>query len=104
MSVMTFTVIVLAIWSPTTIARAVDPSCALTMVNTSPTIVVTRTISALESRGRTSVGHTVQLNGATGNSAPSPAATSSDVPEVAGEGATAMPAYAKFLCWSMEVD
>jgi hypothetical protein len=37
------------------------------------------------------------LNGAVGNLAPSPAATTSDVPDVAGDGAVATVLTAKFL-------
>lgn len=52
-------------------------------------IAVTRTISAFAVVGCVDAGHTVALNGAAGNFAPSPDATVSDVPAVGGDGAVA---------------
>jgi hypothetical protein len=92
--VITLTVIVFAIWSPTRIERALVPSCARTMVNVVPTMAVTRMISALAFVGDADAGQTVQLKGAAGNVAAD--ATSKDVPVVAGDGATATVEYARF--------
>lgn len=62
---------------------------------------VTRTISAFVESGCDPVGHTTALNGTEGNFVPSPDATVSDVPEVAGDGAVATVEYAKFL-WASD--
>src|SRR4029453_2701484 len=95
-------VIVAATRSPATIVRAVDPSCARAIVNTSPVRAVTRTISATAGVGRTPLGMIVALNGATGNRAPSPLMTVRDVPLVGGDGPTAHEEIARFL-WASNV-
>jgi hypothetical protein len=59
------------------------------MVRVSPTIPVTRMISALDARGLVAVGQTVQLNGGSGKRSPCPLATTNEVPLVAGDGAVA---------------
>jgi hypothetical protein len=97
MSVKTLADITLAIRSPTTTVRALVPSCIRTIVRTSPTIAVTRTISALTMDAVDPVGQMVQLNGGVGNRAPWPAVTVRLVPVVAGDGATATALTAKFL-------
>src|SRR2546426_2553414 len=81
-------------------ALAVVPSCVLVIVNVSPEIAVTRTISALVVNGWSPTGHTVTLNGGVGNFVPSPVWTTNDVPVSAGDGAVATVEYAKFLCAS----
>jgi hypothetical protein len=86
MSTITFSVIVFANCHPFEICFAVVPSCARANVNVSPTTRVTRTISAFACTGSTPGGHTVQLNGATGNKAPCPACNVSVVPETFGAG------------------
>jgi hypothetical protein len=63
-------------------------------------MAVTRTISAFAGVGKTDPGHTVALKGTAGNRVPSPAVTTSDVPDAAGEGAVATVETAKFLCVS----
>lgn len=88
-SVRVLTVIVAAIWSPVTTVRALDDSCVRVIVSVSVEMAVTRTISALLDKGLTPVGQIVALKGGVGNLAPSPEATTSDVPDVAGEGAVA---------------
>lgn len=70
------------------------------MVNVSVDIAVTRTISALVVSGCTPAGQMVALNGTVGKMVPCPAVTTSDVPDVAGEGAVATWLYEKFLCAS----
>src|SRR5262245_20817001 len=70
------------------------------MVNTSPAIAVTRTISALVGSGINPPGASVALNGGAGKRAPSPVATVNEVPVVGGDGATATEETAKFLCAS----
>src|SRR5262252_7329690 len=80
--------------------RALDPSCARASVSVSVEIAVQRAISAFVASGITPMGQTVTLNGGVGNFAPSPAATTSDVPLAAGDGAVATVEYAKFLCAS----
>jgi hypothetical protein len=47
--------------------------------------------------GSVSTGHTVALNGASGNLVPCPEATTRAVPDAAGDGAVATVEYAKFL-------
>ena len=88
---------VAAIWSPTMIDLADEPSCVRAIVNVSVEIIVTLTISAFVEFDCTPVGHTVALNGGVGNLVPCPAATTSVVPEVAGDGAVATEDKAKFL-------
>ena len=91
MSVITLTLTVFAIWSPTTIALDELLSCARTIVQLSPDpLLVTRIISELESVSPVPVGQTVQLKGAAGKLAPSPVATVRVVPLVAGLGAVAI--------------
>jgi ribosomal protein L18E len=82
-------VTVAAIWSPITTVRAELPSTARVSVNVSVLIVVTSAISAFVVVGWLPDGQMVTLNGAAGNFAPSAAATISDVPELAGDGAVA---------------
>lgn len=53
-------------------------------------MLVTRTISALEEVGLLLAGQMVALNGTAGKRAPSPAATTNEVPDVAGLGAVAI--------------
>jgi hypothetical protein len=77
--------------------RAELPSWARTIVNESVACAVTRTISALVESGCAPAGQIVALKGTAGKRAPSPEATTSDVPEVAGDGAVATVEYAKFL-------
>jgi hypothetical protein len=81
--------LVAAIWSPTTMLRAVVPSCARVIVSVSFVTAVTSTISALEANGCEPVGKMVTSNGGVGNRDPWPAVTVSDVPEDAGDGAVA---------------
>jgi hypothetical protein len=100
MSVIVLTVIVAAIESPAMIDRALVLSCVLVIVRTSPTISVTRTISALPGSGSAFTGQTVALNGVAGNRVAVPVATVREVPDAAGDGATATVVYAKFLCAS----
>lgn len=76
---------------------ALEPSWARVIVNVSVATAVTLTTSAFADVGCALAGHTVALNGAAGNLAPSPAATTSDVPDDAGDGAVATVEYAKFL-------
>ena len=100
MSVKVLSVIVAAIWSPTTIDRAVEPSCARVTVSMSATTAVTRTISALLGAATASAGHTVALNGGIGNRADAwPVVTKSVVPLSAGAGAISTTESAK-LRWS----
>lgn len=66
MSASVFAVMVAAILSPTWIARADEPSWARVIVSTSPTIAVTRTISAFVGSGMVSGFQIVALNGAAG--------------------------------------
>lgn len=94
-SVKVLVVIVLAIWSPTTMVRALLLSCVRTIVNVSVEIFVTRTTSALALVGLELVGHTTALKGGVGKSTPNPVVTTKEVPLVAGEGAVATRAYAK---------
>jgi hypothetical protein len=68
---------------------ALVPSWARTIVNVSVETAVTRTISAFAAVGDDADGHRVALNGTAGAEAPSPDWTTSDVPEVAGDGAVA---------------
>lgn len=91
--------IVAAIWSPTMIDRALEPSWARVIVRVSPTMAVTRTISALVVRGCVLIGQTVALNGVAGKRVPWPPVTIRDVPELAGLGAVATRLYAK-LAWA----
>jgi len=77
--------------------RADDPSCARVIVSVSVEMAVTRTTSAFDGIGCEDAGHTVALKGGVGNLVPCPAVTTSDVPEVAGEGAVATAETAKFL-------
>ena len=77
----------MAIWSLVIMLRAAVLSRARTMVRVSPTMVVTRMISALLASGDMPTGQTVQLNGAAGKLAPVPAANTRVVPESAGTGA-----------------
>jgi hypothetical protein len=90
-----------AIWSPTTTVRALVPSVALVIVNVSVEMAVTRTISAFVVVGCVETGQMVALNEPLdGNLAPSPDWTTSDVPDVAGDGAVRTVLYPKFLCGS----
>jgi len=95
-SVIVFAVNVAAIWQFARWVRPGVPSWARTTVRTSPVTSVTRIISALLDNGWTPAGHTVTLNGATGNTAPVPVATVSSVPVVAGTGTVATVVIAKF--------
>jgi hypothetical protein len=97
---MTFFVIVSAIKSPTVTTRAVVPSCAREIVNISPVIAVTRTISAFVGSGKAPLGQIVALNGAIGKRLPCPAPTVSVVPEAGGLGVVATVATARFWCAS----
>jgi hypothetical protein len=85
-----------AIWSPTTTVRALEPSCARVIVSTSPTMFVTVTISALLLIGKVAVAQMTAFRPMT-KFAPSPAATVTEVPDVAGDGATATVEYPKFF-------
>jgi hypothetical protein len=60
------------------------------IVNVSVVTLVTRTISALVASGCAPAGQIVALKGAVGKRVPSPAATTSDVPDAAGDGAVAI--------------
>src|SRR5262245_23671407 len=100
MSVRLLAVTVAAIRSPTRIDRAVDPSCARTIVNVSDPIDVTRTISAFVDVGTAPIGHTVALNGGAWNNTPAPLCTVRVVPVVGGDGARSTVEIAKFLCGS----
>lgn len=99
-SVIVFAVILAAIRSPTTTGRADDDSCARVIVSVSVDRAVTLIISAFDGSGLELAGHTVALNGTAGNRAPSAAATTSDVPELAGLGAVATELIARFACAS----
>src|SRR4029078_5725405 len=78
------------ITSPTTIVRADVPSCARTIVSVSVERAVTVTISAFDGSGYPAPdGNTVAWNGGAGNLPPCPDPTTSDAPEVAGDGAVA---------------
>lgn len=96
-SVSDFAVMVAAIWSPIMIDRAEVASCERVIVSVSDEMFVTRTISAFDVVGCELAGHTVALKGVAGNFDPSPDATTSDVPDEAGDGAVATVEYAKFL-------
>lgn len=100
MSVSVFAVTANAIWSPTTMDLADDPSWARWTVRVSVERLVTRTISAFDGSGSEPTGHTTRLYGADGNRDPSPGATTIVVPEAAGEGAVATVEYAKLACAS----
>ncbi len=60
------------------------------IVSVSVDIAVTLTISALKDVGCTPVGQIVALKGGVGKRVPVPAATTKEVPLVAGEGAVAI--------------
>ena len=77
--------------------RAVVLSCTRLIVSVSVLMPVTRTISALAGVGRASTGQTDALKGGAGKRVPWPLATTSDVPELAGEGAVATVDTAKLV-------
>lgn len=79
------------------IVLAIEFSWALSIVKVSVAIAVTLIISAFVVIGFAPAIQTVALKGGVGNKAPSPAATTKEVPEVAGEGAVATVETAKFL-------
>lgn len=73
MSNRTFALIVAPTTQPAWMFNATVPSCARVTVNTSPTTLVTRTISAFDTSNNVLGGPTVTLNGAGSNHVPSPA-------------------------------
>jgi hypothetical protein len=86
--VIVFFVMVSAIWSPTTMARASESSCARAIVSVLPTRFVTRMISAFERSGCCPATQTVQLKPSPGKDGKiDPSWTTNDRPELAGDGA-----------------
>jgi hypothetical protein len=75
--------------------RADVDSWVLVIVRVSVEIAVTLTISEFVDVAPALAGAIVALNGAVGNRAPCPAVTTSEVPDVAGDGAVATRLLAK---------